>query len=327
MFNYIARRILLMIPTLVAISMLIFFLIQLPPGDAITSRLAQLQAEGSEISEEAIAALRARFYLDDPVHVQYLRWVGGFFRGDLGYSVVHEQPVSTLVGDRLGYTMLIAVGSVLFTWVIAFPLGFYSAIRQYSTSDYVFTIFAFLGMATPNFLLALVLMYLGHTYFGISVGGLISPEFMGQPYSFAKLVDLLKHIWIPMVVVGTAGTAGLVRILRANLLDELQKPYVITARAKGLKSLNLIFKYPVRIAINPFISTVGWMLPAIFSGDAIVGVVLNLPTIGPLLLESLMTQDMYLAGSILLIMSALTVFGTLVSDLLLAAIDPRIRYD
>ena len=327
MLTYISRRLLMMIPTLVAISILVFTLIQLPPGDAITSRLADLQAEGSEVSEEEIAALRARFNLDDPVHIQYLRWVGGFVRGDMGYSIVHEQRVNDLVRDRLGYTVLVALACLLFTWVIGFPIGFYSAIKQYSTSDYVFTLVAFLGMATPNFLLALILMYFGHVYFGLTVGGLISPEYMGEPFTFAKVVDLLKHIWIPMVVVGTAGTAGLVRIMRANLLDELQKPYVVTARAKGVPPYQLIFKYPVRIAINPFISTVGWMLPMIFSGDAIVGVVLNLPTIGPLLLESLMTQDMFLAGSIIMVMSLLTVLGTLISDLLLAAVDPRIRYE
>lgn len=316
-----------MIPTLVAISMLVFFLIQLPPGDAVTSRLAELQAEGKDVSEAQIAALRARFHLDDPMPMQYLRWVTGFLRGDLGYSIVNEQPVNTLVYDRLGYTILIAIACVLFTWVIGFPIGFYSAIRQYSVSDYTFTIIAFLGMATPNFLLALALMYLGHRYFGITVGGLFSPEYMGEPFSFGKFVDLLKHLWIPMVVVGMAGTAGLVRVMRANLLDELQKPYVVTARAKGVGNLKLIFKYPVRIAINPFISTIGWMLPMIFSGDAIVGVVLNLPTIGPLLLEALMTQDMFLAGSLIMIMSTLTVVGTLLSDLALAALDPRIRYD
>ncbi len=327
MLNYIARRLLVMIPTLVAISMLVFFLIQLPPGDAVTSRLAELQAEGKDVSEAQIAALRARFHLDDPMPMQYLRWVTGFLRGDLGYSIVNEQPVNTLVYDRLGYTILIAIACVLFTWVIGFPIGFYSAIRQYSVSDYTFTIIAFLGMATPNFLLALALMYLGHRYFGITVGGLFSPEYMGEPFSFGKFVDLLKHLWIPMVVVGMAGTAGLVRVMRANLLDELQKPYVVTARAKGVGNLKLIFKYPVRIAINPFISTIGWMLPMIFSGDAIVGVVLNLPTIGPLLLEALMTQDMFLAGSLIMIMSTLTVVGTLLSDLALAALDPRIRYD
>ncbi len=327
MLNYIARRLLVMIPTLVAISMLVFFLIQLPPGDAITSRLAELQAEGKEVSEAQIAALRARFHLDEPMPMQYLRWVTGFLRGDLGYSIVHEQPVNTLVYERLAYTVLIAIACVLFTWVVGFPIGFYSAIRQYSASDYTFTIIAFLGMATPNFLLALALMYLGHRYFGITIGGLFSPEYMGEPFTFGKFIDLLKHLWIPMVVVGMAGTAGLVRVMRANLLDELQKPYVVTARAKGVGNLKLIFKYPVRIAINPFISTIGWMLPMIFSGDAIVGVVLNLPTIGPLLLESLMTQDMFLAGSLIMIMSTLTVVGTLLSDLALAALDPRIRYD
>jgi peptide/nickel transport system permease protein len=327
MLSYVIRRVLVMIPTLIVISVLVFVLIQLPPGDILTSRLRELQQQGEEISEEQIAALRARYNLDDPLYVQYVKWFTGFFRGDMGYSIVFEQPVNELIWERLGYTVLIALSCMLFTWAVAFPLGIFSAVRKYTVPDYTLTVVAFLGLSTPSFMLALVLMYVGHACFGVSVGGLFSPEYVGEPWSSAKLFDLLGHLWIPMVVVGATGTAGLMRIMRANLLDELQKPYVITARAKGVGPIRLILKYPVRIAINPFISTVGWMLPALFSGSTIVAVVLSLPTTGPLLLESLMNQDMYLAGSFILILSALTVVGTLISDILLAATDPRIRYE
>jgi len=327
MLKYVIRRMLTMIPTLIVISVLVFVLIQLPPGDILTSRLRELQQQGEEISEEQIAALRARYHLDDPLYVQYVKWVTGFLRGDLGYSIVYEQPVNELIWERLGYTLLIALSCMLFTWAVALPLGIFSAVRKYTLPDYGLTVVAFLGLSTPGFMLALVLMYVGHEVFGVSVGGLFSPHYAGQPWSGGKLLDLLKHLWIPMVVVGATGTAGLMRVMRANLLDELQKPYVITARAKGVGAVRLILKYPVRIAINPFISTVGWMLPALFSGSTIVAVVLSLPTTGPLLLESLMNQDMYLAGSFILILSTLTVIGTLISDILLAATDPRIRFE
>jgi len=327
MLNYIVRRILIMIPTLLAISVLVFVIIQLPPGDIITSRLQELQAEGQDISVEQIAALRQRYHLNDPLQVQYLKWIGGFLQGDLGYSVMYGQSVNNLIWERLGYTLLITMTATLFTWVVAFPVGVYSALRQYSAFDYIATVGAFLGLATPNFLLALVLMYLGYEWFGIAVGGLYSPEYAGAQWSMAKFLDLLSHLWIPAVVIGTAGMAGLMRIMRANLLDELGKPYVTTALAKGLSPVRLVIKYPLRIAINPFISTVGWMLPHLISGAAITSVVLSLPTTGPLLLESLKNQDMYLAGSFLMILSTLTVLGTLISDILLAITDPRIRYE
>lgn len=327
MLNYIIRRVLIMIPTLAVISVLVFVIIQLPPGDIITSRLEQLQAEGQEISIEQIEALRARYNLNDPLYLQYFKWIGGFLTGNLGYSVMYGQSVNNLIWDRLGYTLLITTSATLLTWLVAFPLGVYSALRQYSALDYAATLGAFLGLATPNFLLALVLMYLGYEWFGIPVGGLFSPEFADAPWSAAKVGDLLSHLWIPAVVIGTAGMAGLMRIMRANLLDELGKPYVTTAFAKGLSPMRLVIKYPLRIAINPFISTVGWMLPGLISGSAITSVVLSLPTTGPLLLESLMNQDMYLAGSFLLMLSALTVLGTLLSDILLAVTDPRIRYE
>ena len=327
MLNYIIRRVLLMIPTLVASSILIFIIIQLPPGDIITSRLQELQAEGQDISEEQIEALRARYNLNDPLHIQYFKWIGGILVGNMGYSVMYGQSVNNLIWERLGFTLLITFSATLLTWLIAFPVGVYSALRQYSLLDYAATLMAFIGLATPNFLLALVLMYLGYEWFGIAVGGLFSPEYASAAWSMGKLGDLLAHLWIPAVVIGMGGTAGMVRIMRANLLDELGKPYVTTALAKGLHPIRLVIKYPLRIAINPFISTVGWMLPHLISGAAIIAVVLSLPTTGPLLLDSLKNQDMYLAGSFLLMLSALTVIGTLLSDILLAITDPRIRYE
>jgi len=327
MTRYIIRRVLGMIPTLIIISTISFILIQLPPGDIITSTLRELEQQGQPVSEEKIAALRAMYHLDDPMPIQYLRWIGGFLQGNMGYSIRYQQPVNRLVMERLGLTVLIAVASILFTWVLAMPAGIYSAVKQYSITDYTLTVLAFLGMATPSFVLALIMMYLGYEWFGISVGGLFSPEFVGAPWSLDRVTDLLKHIWVPMVILGLGGTAGMIRVLRANLLDELKKPYVVTARAKGLHPIRVILKYPVRIAISPFISTIGWMLPGLFSGSAIISVVLDLPTTGPLLLEALMSQDMYLAGSFIMVLSTLTVIGTLISDLLLVVVDPRIKYE
>jgi peptide/nickel transport system permease protein len=324
---YIIRRCLLMLPTLLLISMIVFVLIQLPPGDIITSQLETFQQQGLEVSDELIEALRAQYHLNDPMPVQYLRWITSFVQGDMGFSIKYQKPVNDLVWERMGYTVLIAFASLLFTWALAVPIGIYSAVRQYSMGDYFFTVIGLLGLATPNFLLALVLMYLGHTWFGVSVGGLFSPGMTNAPWSWEKFFDLLTHIWIPMIVIGTAGTASIMRIMRANLLDELKKPYVITARAKGVRPLKLILKYPVRIAINPFISQIGWLLPTLISGEAIVSIVLNLPTTGPLLLNALLNQDMFLAGSFIMLLSTLTVIGMLVSDILLAVVDPRIRYD
>jgi peptide/nickel transport system permease protein len=325
--EYFIKRILGMIPTLIAISILVFILIQLPPGDLLTSRIEQLTRQGYAFNQEQIEALKARYGLDKPLYLQYFKWITRFIQGDMGYSFSEEESVKKLITDRLGFTVVIALLSMLFTWVVALPIGIYSAVKQYSKGDYFFTVIGFLGLATPNFMLALILMYTGYKYFGFSVGGLFSPQYVTAPWSWDKFIDLLKHLWIPMIVVGTAGTAGMIRIMRANLLDELEKPYVITARAKGVSSIKLLLKYPVRIALNPFISTIGWMLPQLFSGSVITAVVLSLPTIGPLLLTSLLNQDMYLAGAIILILSVLTVIGTLLSDLLLALIDPRIKYE
>lgn len=326
MAQYIFKRILLMIPTIFVISILTFIIILLPPGDYVSTLVANATTQGQNLDAAEIQALRQRYGLGDPIYLQYLKWAGGLLKGDLGYSYTFNESANSLIMGRLGFTVLISFGALLMTWAIAFPIGIYSAVRKYSVGDYTFTLIGFLGLATPDFLLALIMMYVAFKYFGQSVGGLFSEAYIGAPWSFDKVVDLASHLWIPMVIIGTAGTAGLIRILRANLLDELFKPYVVTARSKGVQERKIILKYPVRIALNPFISTVGWSLPALFSGETIVGVVLSLPTIGPLLLNALRAQDMYLAGSIILILSVLTVIGTLISDILLALNDPRIRY-
>jgi peptide/nickel transport system permease protein len=325
MLHYIIRRIILLIPTLIAISIVSFILIQLPPGDYLTSYVAQLSQQGEQVDQSTLAALKAQYGLDQPIYVQYLKWITGVLRGDFGYSFEWRRPVAQLLWDRLGFTFIISLASLLLTWMIAFPIGIYSAVRQYSIGDYVFTFLSFLGLAIPDFLAALVLMWIAFAVFGQSVGGLFSPDYVDAPWSVAKVLDMLSHLWIPALILGIGGTAGLIRIMRANLLDELHKPYVTTARAKGLPEWKLILKYPVRVALNPFVSTVGWSLPHLVSGTVIVGVVLNLPTNGPLLLRALLSQDMYLAGSFILMLSVLTVIGTLISDILLAWLDPRIR--
>jgi peptide/nickel transport system permease protein len=326
MLKFVARRVILMIPTLIAISIVTFFLIQLPPGDFTTTLVASMAEQGETLEESRLDALRDRYGLDEPFYVQYFKWMGGVLQGDFGYSFTWNQPVSELVWDRVGYSFVLSVSSLVMIWAIAFPAGVYSAVRKYSMGDYIVTFFGFLGLAIPNFLIALVLMYVSFKYFGQSVGGLFSPEYVEAPWSLARLGDFLAHLWIPMVIVGTAGTASLIRITRANLLDELGRPYVVTARAKGLPEHRVLIKYPVRMALNPFVSTVGWVLPGLISGEVIISVVLSLPTTGPLLLRALTSQDMYLAGGFILILSVLTVIGTLVSDIMLAWLDPRIRY-
>ncbi len=328
MLHYIAHRLVLMIPTVFGISIIAFMIIQLPPGDYLTTTIAQLSAAGDLVEEEAIAALKSRYGLDQPLHIQYLKWIWGIIsRGDFGMSFEWELPVRELVWSRLSLTVILALATLIFTWAVAFPVGIYSAVRQYSIGDYFFTGIGFVGLAIPNFLLALVLMYIAFKVFNQSVGGLFSPEFVEASWSLARVQDLLSHLWIPMVILGTAGTAGLIRLMRANLLDELRKPYVKTARAKGLSEMRLLLKYPVRVALNPFVSTIGWTLPLLVSGSAIVSVVLSLPTTGPLLLRALIAQDMYLAGSFILLLGMLTVIGTLISDILLAWLDPRIRFE
>jgi len=315
-----------MIPTLWIISIIAFVIIQLPAGDYLTSYMANLQASGDAIDLQMIQVLRDRYGLDKPMYQQYAKWIWNFIQGDMGQSFEANRPVSELIGDRLLLTFVVSFTSLIFVFVVAIPIGIYSATHQYTAGDYIFTVVGFLGLATPNFLLALVLLYVAFAFFGQSVGGLFSPDFIEASWSLAKVWDLLKHLWIPVFVVGTAGTAGRIRVMRANLLDELKKQYVITARAKGLNETKLLFKYPVRMAINPMISTIGWLLPQLISGATITSVVLSLPTTGPLLLRALRNQDMYLAGSFVLLLSTLTVIGTLISDLLLAWVDPRIRF-
>ncbi|UYO00555.1 MAG: ABC transporter permease [Devosia sp.] len=327
MVSFILRRALLAIPTLIFISFISFVIIQLPPGDYVTAYVAQLRQAGEYISAVQEAQLREQFGLNDPMLVQYWRWITNIvFRGEFGYSLEWNAPVSSLIWDRLGLTLAISSASLIITWLIAIPVGVYSATRQYSFFDHLFTVFGFLGKGIPDFLLALVLMWMAFAYLNLDVGGLFSPQYQNAPWSLAKLVDLLAHLWIPLVVLATGGAAGLIRVMRANMLDELGKPYVETAYAQGLSESKVVWNYPVRVALNPFISTVGWALPALFSGDVITAVVLNLPTTGPLLLQALKMQDMYLAGSFILILSVFTVIGTLISDILLAWFDPRIRY-
>ncbi len=327
MLSFIARRLLMMIPTLFLISVLSFIVIQLPPGDFLTTYVANLQQSGEAPDEAQIESLRARYGLDRPMYVQYWKWISGVLRGDFGQSFALNRPVSRLIWDRLGLTVLIALITLVFSWIIAIPIGVYSATHQYTWLDHLFTFFGFVGMATPSFLLALVLMFLSYLWFGGGVGGLFSDAFVEAPWSWAKVVDLLKHLWVPVLVLSVEGAAGLIRVVRANLLDQLEMPYVVTARAKGLSEWRLLMKYPVRIAINPVISTIGWMLPTLVSGSIIVSIVLSLPTAGPLLLNALMDQDMYLAGAFVLLLSVLTVIGTLISDILLAWVDPRIRFE
>jgi peptide/nickel transport system permease protein len=326
MLKFVVRRLLLFIPTLIAISMVTFFLIQLPPGDYLTTIILQLEESGEEVDEALLEALRKRYGLDRPIYAQYFKWVSSIvLRGDFGYSMAHNRPVADLIWERLMWTLIISFSTLIFTWAVAFPIGVYSATHQYSALDYLFTFFGFVGRGIPGFMIALILMWIGYSLFNFGIGGLFSEEFRRAPWSVAKFLDLLEHLWVPLVVLGTGGTAGLIRVTRANLLDELHKPYVTTARAKGLKESRTIWKYPVRVALNPFISSVGYVLPRLISGATIISVVLSLPTTGPLLLSALLSQDMYLAGSFLLMLSTLTVLGTLLSDILLAWVDPRIR--
>ncbi|MFC7619913.1 ABC transporter permease [Microlunatus sp. GCM10028923] len=325
MISYVVRRLLYMVPTVFLISIVTFLIISLPPGDYLTTLIAQMRAQGGEVDQARIAALELRYGLDSPLWVQYGKWIGGILTGDFGESFQLNRPVTTVLAQRLPLTVMIALCTLIFTWIIALPVGLYSAIRQYKFGDYLATTIGFLGLAVPNFLIALVLMYVGYRFFGASVGGLFSPDFADANWNLGRILDLFGHLWVPVVVLGMAGTAGLIRILRANLLDELRKPYVIAARARGIPERKLIMKYPLRVALNPFISTIGWVLPALVSGEVIVAQVLSLPTTGPVLLSSLLSQDMYLAGSIILIVSVLTVIGTLLSDFALAWLDPRIR--
>ncbi|MCA0449399.1 MAG: ABC transporter permease [Proteobacteria bacterium] len=328
MLRFLVTRFLWMVPSLFVISFLAFVLIQLPPGDYVTTYIATLAASNEIVDQNQAADLRQRFGLDQPMIVQYWKWITGILlRGDFGLSFEWQQPVSELIWERMALTLVLTFSTLLATWAIALPVGIYSAVRKYSIGDYIATFFSFLGLAIPSFLLALVLMYLAAVEWGQEVGGLFSEKYQTAPWSWGKVVDLLWHLWIPVIILAVSGTASLIRVMRANMLDELNRAYVTTARAKGLSEFRLLMKYPVRLALNPFISTIAWLLPNLVSGSIIVAIVLSLPTAGPLLLQSLMAQDMYLAGAFILLICALTLIGSLISDILLAIVDPRIRLE
>jgi len=328
MLQYIARRIVLTIPTIVVISLVSFTVIQLPPGDWLTTHIARLAETGETMDQAEIEALYRQYGLDKPIYVQYFKWVGNILlHGRFGMSFEWNKPVGDLIWERLALTVAISFSTLMFIWIVAFPIAIYSATHQYSAGDHLFSFVGFIGLGVPNFLMALVLLWLGFRYFRVDLSGLFSDEYMEASWSFGKFVDMLKHLWVPMLVLGLGGTAGLIRTTRANLLDELRKPYVTTARAKGLTETRLLFRYPVRVALRPFVSTVGWALPGLVSGGTIISTVLSLPTAGRFYLRSLMTQDMYLAGTFIMMFCILTVIGTLLSDILLAFVDPRIRYE
>jgi peptide/nickel transport system permease protein len=327
MLAYIGRRALLAVFTVWAISMLAFAIIQLPPGDYVSSYIAQMAAMGSVVSDEEAQNLRIQYGLGQPIYVQYWKWMKQIAEGNFGFSMEWRRPVTEVIGERLWLTVIVAVSALILTWVLALPIGIYSAVRQYSVGDYAATFIGFIGLAVPNFLLALVILYFGFTLFNANIGGLFSPGLQDAPWSWARVWDLAKHLPIPALILGLAGTAQQIRIMRANLLDELRKPYVVTARSKGLPEPRVIVKYPVRLALNPFASTIGYTLPYIVSGSIIVSLVLGLPTVGPLLLKALISQDMFLAGTIVLMLGLMTVIGTLISDILLVWIDPRIRLE
>jgi peptide/nickel transport system permease protein len=326
MGTYIARRLIYMVVTLLVVSVLSFIIIQLPPGDVISTRIAQLQSTGMAINKQMAESMRQEYGLDRPVIVQYGKWMGKLLRGDLGYSFTYRIAVTDIIKERLPYSILLALLSTVLVYLISVPLGIISAVRQHTTADYVFTLLSFIGLSIPSFLLAMILMYFVNKLFGLSIGGLFSQEFMRQPWSLARLGDLVRHIWAPIIVLSAGGSAITVRVLRATMLDELGKEYVQVGRAKGLPEGRLIIRHPARVALNPVLSTVGYVLPAIISGEAITSVVMDLPTMGPVLLQGALTQDMFLVGDCMLIMSFLTIVGTLVSDILLAVSDPRIKY-
>ncbi len=328
MFTFIIRRVIVIVPLLILISIMSFVIIQLPPGSYVDVYVQNLREQGYVMDEAAIARIEARYGLDRPLPVQYFMWMRNMvFYGEMGRSFFYERPVTDVIAERLPVTIMISLLALALQFIVAVPIGIFSALRQYSISDYIATFFGFIGLALPNFLLALVLMYFIYVNFGYAVTGIVSPDYVGEPWGIAKFFNMLQNIWMPLVVIATAGTAGMIRILRGTLLDELKKQYVTTARAKGVPERKLTLKYPVRMAINPLVSTIGWMLPAIIGGEIVVSQVLNLPTLGPVLLNSVRTEDMYLAGAIVMFVSSLTVIGTLVSDILLAWIDPRIRFE
>ncbi|QDP97090.1 ABC transporter permease [Microlunatus elymi] len=326
MAQYVLRRLGLMVITLAVVSLVAFWIIQLPPGDYVDTMQAVAEANGQEISVQRMAALRARYGLDDPFIVQYFKWISNILlHGDFGQSFAWNRPVSSMIWNRVALSAFLSISTLFFVWAVAFPIGIYSAVKQYSKGDYAATVFGFIGMAVPEFMIALLFLYLGSRVFHQSVGGLFSPQYADAAWNMGKVLDLASHLWVPILIIGMSGTAGLIRTTRANLLDELYKPYVVTARAKGMPEWRLLLKYPVRMSLSPFFSTVGWLLPGLISGETIISIVLSLPTTGPLLLGGVESQDMYLVGSFILILSTLMVIGTLLSDLALAWWDPRIR--
>jgi peptide/nickel transport system permease protein len=324
---YIIRRLLMLIPILLLVSFIAFFVIELPPGDWVSTYIMQLRMSGIELSDQEAQRLTTMYGFDQPAYVRYFKWVSGIVtRGDFGWSFQWGKPVAEVIAERLPITLAISLMALIFSWLIAIPIGIYSATHQYSFVDYVATFIGFIGLATPGFLLAMILAWAANQYLGFSALGLHSKEFLDQPWSLAKAIDMLKHLILPLVIIGMASAGSTIRVLRGNLLDELKKQYVVTARAKGLSEIRLLFKYPVRLALNPVFSTIGWLLPAIFAGEVLISIVLSVPSIGPLLLRATLAQDMYLTGSIVLILSALTIVGSLISDIYLAWADPRIRY-
>ena len=330
MIHVLVRRIMILVPMLFALSVIIFAVIELPPGDYLSTYVAALESQGLQADESEISRINRLYALDRPMYVRYFRWVRGFLRGDLGRALATEyagKEVTKILAERIPLSMGIAIASTILVWAVALPIGIHSATHQYSPADYFFTFVGFLGLAVPNFLFAIILMWGVYSFTGFGITGLFSLKYHDAPWTLAKLADLLKNVWVPLLVLATAGTAGLIRVMRANLLDELYQPYVETARAKGLSERRLLWKYPIRIAFNPVVSTIGWLLPAMVGGEVLVAIVLNLETVGPILLDAVLSQDMQLAGSILMILSVLTVIGTLISDLALAWLDPRIRYD
>jgi peptide/nickel transport system permease protein len=324
MFSFLARRVFIMIPTLLVTSLIIFAIIQAPEGDYVDTFLSELESRGQTQRADVI---RAQYGLDLPFFEQYFKWVGNLLQGDMGFSFEYQKPVNDVVGDRLWLTFIISLATILFTWIIAFPIGVYSAVRQYSLGDYVVTTIGFFGLAVPNFLLALIMMRYLNLWFGVEIGGLMDAEYIDKPWTWDKMMSVLSHMVVPTIVIGTSGTAAMIRRLRANLLDELNKQYVVTGRAKGLPPLKLLIKYPLRISLNPFIADIGAYLPSLVSSAAVVSIVMNLPTTGPMLIAALKSQDMYLAGSFLMFLSLLTIVGIFISDLALAALDPRIRLE
>ena len=324
---YVIRRVLYAVVTMLVVSVVAYIIIQLPPGDYLTSYIMRLEMQGGEVTDAEVETLKREYGFDLPPHLRYFKWMANLLRGDLGRSFFYNRPVLELLAERLPLSLLVSLLALLFTYLVSIPVGIYSATHQYSLWDYTLSLVGFVGLATPNFILALLLMFFFFKTFGLSIGGLFSPEYLLESWSWGKFVDMVKHLPVPVIVIGTAGTAGLIRVMRGLMLDEMTKQYVVTARAKGVGERRLLFKYPVRVSLNPIVSTIGWTLPAIVSGQTITAIVLSLPTVGPLLLEALVNEDIILAGSVVMILSFLTVLGTLLSDLLLVMLDPRIRFE